>query len=105
MEILNSLSTAYLLLSALVGAVAGGVIVLIGVRGTEKDTKRRLFGLETDMEDIRERFKSFQKTMSGKLGSFEKQARVSVEEEAKRLLRESQDDSGTDEAWIHGQVN
>ena len=77
------------------------MVLLIGVWGVEKLQNRRLFDLEEDVEDLRARHKSFQKTMSGRLGQEKKQQYASVEQEARELLKQSGGVSD-DAAWING---
>jgi len=98
---MNSLSTAQILLTVSVSALISGLMCYIGVWGIEKHQNRRLTELEFDLESTRSSLKSFQKTVSGRMGAEERQAKKSIEEEAK--LRLASNGGVTDDsAWING---
>ena len=97
---MHSLSLAQILLTASVATLAGALTVLIGVWGVEKHQNRRLTELELDIEQTRSSQKSFQKTVSGKMGQNELQAKRSIEEQAREHLKGNNVDS--DEAWLTG---
>lgn len=98
---MNSLSFAQILLSISAGLLGGGVIQLIGVWGVEKLQNRRLAELELDVEQVRMSQKSFQKTVSGRIGAEVQADKRSVEKQAQEYLTAQKSNSGnSDQDWL-----
>ena len=101
---MNSLSLSYLLaiaaLAALSGGVSGAAMWLIGVWGVEKHQNRRLDELDSDMSSLNSRFTRFQKSLSGRLGAEEKEAKKTLVQEARDRLAQSQPQD--DRSWVNG---
>lgn len=99
---MNSFTFAQILLSVAAGAFAGGLVLFIGVWGVEKKQNRRLYELETDVESLRESSKSFQKTVSGRMGQQKLKDDRTIEQMAKDRLRQHQAGNGgvSDDEWL-----
>lgn len=83
---MHSLSLAQIVLTICAGALAGGLITVIGVWGCEKLQNRRLAELEGDLISLRSNFVRYQKTQAGLKGVQAREEKASIEKQAQEHL-------------------
>lgn len=96
---------ASIVLSLCAGFLGGAICLVTGVWGVEKRQNRHLDELQSDVESIRIKQNSFQKTVAGKFGQGELKASKTIEEEAKKVLAASDGSHGngkSDQDWLDG---